>query len=199
MSIILEGVSKSFGERRVLQNVNLTLPDRGAVCFFGPSGCGKTTLTRLICGLERPDAGHIRRPEGLRFSCHFQEDRLLPWYTAEENLTLALGSREQARMWLEQTGLADAGALYPGELSGGMRRRVSLARALAYDGDLFLLDEPLSALDADKAAELLDLLARHMEGRTLLFVTHSLAQARTLATRICVMDGRGGIAPLEAP
>lgn len=99
----------------------------GSGSFFGPSGCGKTTLTWLICGLERPDAGHIRRPEGLRFSCHFQEDRLLPWYTAEENLTLALGSREQAQMWLEQTGLADAGALYPGELSGGMRRRVSLA------------------------------------------------------------------------
>lgn len=180
MSIILEGVSKSFGERRVLQNVNLTLPDRGAVCFFGPSGCGKTTLTRLICGLERPDAGHIRRPEGLRFSCHFQEDRLLPWYTAEENLTLALGSREQARMWLEQTGLADAGALYPGELSGGMRRRVSLARALGYPSDVLVLDEPLRELDAATCQRMLELIARSRGNRLLLLVTHDPSQAEAL-------------------
>ncbi|HIR78666.1 MAG TPA: ABC transporter ATP-binding protein [Candidatus Egerieenecus merdigallinarum] len=180
MSIILEGVSKSFGERRVLQNVNLTLPDRGAVCFFGPSGCGKTTLTRLICGLERPDAGHIRRPEGLRFSCHFQEDRLLPWYTAEENLTLALGSREQAQMWLGQTGLADAGALYPGELSGGMRRRVSLARALGYPSDVLVLDEPLRELDAATCQRMLELIARSRGNRLLLLVTHDLSQAEAL-------------------
>lgn len=180
MSIILEGVSKSFGERRVLQNVNLTLPDRGAVCFFGPSGCGKTTLTRLICGLERPDAGHIRRPEGLRFSCHFQEDRLLPWYTAEENLTLALGSREQAQMWLEQTGLTDAGALYPGELSGGMRRRVSLARALGYPSDVLVLDEPLRELDAATCQRMLGLITRSRGNRLLLLVTHDLSQAEAL-------------------
>lgn len=164
----------------MLQNVNLTLPDRGAVCFFGPSGCGKTTLTRLICGLERPDAGHIRRPEGLRFSCHFQEDRLLPWYTAEENLTLALGSREQAQMWLEQTGLADAGALYPGELSGGMRRRVSLARALGYPSDVLVLDEPLRELDAATCQRMLELIARSRGNRLLLLVTHDISQAEAL-------------------
>ena len=79
MSIILEHVSKAFGERQVLRDVSLTLPESGAVCFFGPSGCGKTTLTRLICGLDKPDSGRILKPKGLRIACHFQEDRLLPW------------------------------------------------------------------------------------------------------------------------
>lgn len=180
MSIILEGVGKSFGERKVLQNVNLTLPDRGAVCFFGPSGCGKTTLTRLICGLEQPDAGRIRRPEGIRFACHFQEDRLLPWYTAGENLALALGSREEARNWLRETGLEDAENLYPGELSGGMRRRVSLARALGYPSDVLVLDEPLRELDADTCGRMLALIARSLGERLLLLVTHDASQAEAL-------------------
>ena len=114
------------------------------------------------------------------FSCHFQEDRLLPWYTAEENLTLALGSREQAQMWLEQTGLADAGALYPGELSGGMRRRVSLARALGYPSDVLVLDEPLRELDAATCQRMLELIARSRGNRLLLLVTHDLSQAEAL-------------------
>lgn len=110
----------------------------------------------------------------------FQEDRLLPWYTAEENLTLALGSREQAQMWLEQTGLADAGALYPGELSGGMRRRVSLARALGYPSDVLVLDEPLRELDAATCQRMLELIARSRGNRLLLLVTHDLSQAEAL-------------------
>ena len=114
------------------------------------------------------------------FPCHFQEDRLLPWYTAEENLTLALGSREQAQMWLEQTGLADAGALYPGELSGGMRRRVSLARALGYPSDVLVLDEPLRELDAATCQRMLELIARSRGNRLLLLVTHDLSQAEAL-------------------
>ncbi len=184
MSITLEGVSKAFGERQVLRNVNLTLPERGAVCFFGPSGCGKTTLTRLICGLEKPDAGRILRPAGLRFACHFQEDRLLPWYTAEENLRLALGSREEARRWLERTGLEDAGALYPGELSGGMRRRVSLARALGFPSDVLVLDEPLRELDAATCQRMLELVARSRGERLLILVTHDPGQAEALGCRM---------------
>lgn len=192
MSIILEEVGKSFGERKVLQNVNLTLPDRGAVCFFGPSGCGKTTLTRLICGLERPDTGRIRRPEGIRFACHFQEDRLLPWYTAQENLALALGGREQARVWLERTGLADAGALYPEELSGGMRRRVSLARALGYPSDVLVLDEPLRELDADTCRRMLELIAANLGDRLLLLVTHDASQAEALGCAMIREPFAGG-------
>lgn len=180
MSIILEGVGKSFGERSVLRDVNLTLPQTGAYCFFGPSGCGKTTLLRLICGLERPDTGRIGRPAGLRFACHFQEDRLLPWYTAEQNLTLALGSAGQARWWLERVGLQDAADLYPEELSGGMRRRVSLARALGYPGDVLALDEPVRELDAATAARMIDLIAQSRGDRLLLLVTHDPAQAEAL-------------------
>lgn len=180
MSIILEGVCKAFGAREVLRDVDLTLPKTGAYCFFGPSGCGKTTLLRLICGLERPDAGRIDRPVGLRFACHFQEDRLLPWYTAEQNLTLALGSAGQARAWLERVGLRDAANLYPEELSGGMRRRVSLARALGYPSDVLALDEPVRELDAAAAAQMIDLIAESRGDRLLLLVTHDPAQAEAL-------------------
>ena len=174
---MLEQVSKDFGNHIVLQQVNLTLPDRGAVCFFGPSGCGKTTLTRLICGLDTPDAGRIVRSPGLRFACHFQEDRLLPWYTAEENLALALGGMDVARMWLERLGLSDASKRYPDELSGGMRRRVSLARALGFSSDVLVLDEPLRELDAATCARMQNLIAAHLGARLLLLVTHDRQQA----------------------
>ena len=130
MEIVLDGVKKSFGVRQVIRNASMTLRKGERVCLFGPSGCGKTTLLRLICGLEKPDEGSIRLSRPARFACHFQEDRLLPWYTAEENVALALGGKPQAREWLSRVGLADAAGLYPDELSGGMRRRVSLARAL---------------------------------------------------------------------
>lgn len=177
MFITLEHVSKAFGERQVLRDVSLMLPESGAVCFFGPSGCGKTTLTRLICGLDKPDSGRILKPKGLRIACHFQEDRLLPWYTAEENLTLALGSAEEARAWLERLHLADAGALYPDELSGGMRRRVSLARALGYASDVLVLDEPLRELDEATCAQMMALIANHISSRLLILVTHDRRQA----------------------
>lgn len=186
----------------VLENCTFRVAPGERVALMGSSGSGKTTVLRLIGARLQPRQGTVR-VGAQKISYMFQEPRLLPWLSAEDNVNLVLSdgpaTLAAARRALEAVGLGDAAKKRPAELSGGMRQRVSLARALAYDGDLFLLDEPLSALDADKAAELLDLLARHMEGRTLLFVTHSLAQARTLATRICVMDGRGGIAPLEAP
>ena len=102
---------------------------------------------------------------------------MLPWYTAEENLTLALGSVEEARAWLERLHLADAGALYPDELSGGMRRRVSLARALGYASDVLVLDEPLRELDEATCAQMMALIANHISSRLLILVTHDRRQA----------------------
>lgn len=181
MCITLDGVCRAFDGRQVLQNVSLKLPRRGAVCFFGPSGCGKTTLLRLICGLDKPDSGRVNIPKGLRFSCHFQEDRLLPWYTAAENLRLA-GAEPQP--WLNKVQLGDAGNLYPSELSGGMRRRVSLARALAHESDVLVLDEPVRELDAATADAMLDLIKASQGDRLLLLVTHDATQAERLGCQV---------------
>ena len=183
MSITLENVSRTFEGREVLKNVNLALPDKGAVCFFGPSGCGKTTLLRLLCGLDQPDAGRVVIPKGTRFSCHFQEDRLLPWYTAAKNISLA-AEHADVQSWLDKVLLHDAGHLYPNELSGGMRRRASLARALAHESDVLVLDEPVRELDEATAERMLDLIRDSLGDRLLILVTHDRSQAEKLGCQV---------------
>ena len=187
MEIVLDGVKKAFGDRGVIENASLTLRKGERICLFGPSGCGKTTLLRLICGLEKPDAGEIRKSAGLRFSCHFQENRLLPWYTAQENLKLTLGSDAAAQAWLSRVALADAAQLYPDELSGGMRRRVSLARALGYESDVLVLDEPLRELDEATCERMLRLIDESIGDRLLILVTHDRTQAEKLGCRMIEM------------
>ncbi|MCH5286148.1 MAG: ATP-binding cassette domain-containing protein [Christensenellaceae bacterium] len=187
MSITLEHVGKSFGDKTVLSDISLTLPDGGSVCFFGPSGCGKTTLLRLICGLEKADGGTIAVPKGTRFSVHFQEDRLLPWHTVAENLALTMPAGEVGG-WLRAIGLPDIGNQYPDELSGGMRRRVSLARALGHDSDVLVLDEPLRELDAAMAETMLELIRARKGNRLLLLVTHDRLQAEALGCEIVDMQ-----------
>ena len=186
MSITLEHVRKSFGDKLVLSDISMVLPDGGAVCFFGPSGCGKTTLLRLICGLEMPDSGTVSVSQGTRFSVHFQEDRLLPWQTVAENLALTMPPNE-VEGWLKAIGLPDVGKQYPDELSGGMRRRVSLARALGHESDILVLDEPLRELDAATSDAMLSLIREHQRDRLLLLVTHDRAQAEALGCEIIEM------------
>ena len=191
-------VTKRYGTRAVLSHFTLELPVSGGVCLFGPSGCGKTTALRLLCGLEAPDAGSVRGMEGLRVACQFQEDRLLPWYTVRRNLALAypdalpLRSREaEADAWLARVGLADAGDKLPFELSGGMRRRASLARALMFGGDVLVLDEPLKELDDAMRRRMLRLIAENMKGRTTVLVTHSLEEAERLGLAVLRMPAGG--------
>lgn len=184
MPITLENVGRAFDGRQVLRGVSFSLPERGRVCFFGPSGCGKTTLLRLICGLDQPNQGRVSIPPGTRFSCHFQEDRLLPWYTAKENLSLAMDHPEDAQLWLERVLLPEASNLYPDELSGGMRRRVSLARALAHTSDVLVLDEPLRELDAPTSKKMLSLIGESIGNRLFLLVTHDREQAQALHCQI---------------
>jgi len=140
-------VSAGYADPLPFLDFSWELPETGTVAVTGPSGCGKTTLLMLLCGLLAPRSGEISGLLGKKISIQFQEDRLLPWYSAEKNIALISGEAA-ATHWLGELelGQEDAKKL-PRALSGGMRRRVSLARAMAFGGDLLLLDEPFKGLD----------------------------------------------------
>jgi NitT/TauT family transport system ATP-binding protein len=192
MACGLEAVDFSYGEKQVLKGFTLALPATGSVCLFGPSGCGKTTALRLLAGLERPQAGRVVGLEGRCIAMMFQEDRLLPWCTLRENLLLGMGKGAQSQAaleWLETVGLGKEAGSLPGALSGGMRRRAALARALARNGDVLLLDEPLKELDAANALRLRPLILEHARDKLLVLITHDRQEAEALCQRIVPCDG----------
>jgi putative hydroxymethylpyrimidine transport system ATP-binding protein len=175
-------------------------------CLLGPSGVGKSSLLRVIAGLEKLEAGALSVPRNDRIAYMAQQDLLLPWLSAMENV--ALGARlrgertddARARAMLERVGLGgDADAL-PATLSGGMRQRVALARTLMEDRQIVLMDEPFSALDAITRMRLQELAVGLLAGKTVLLVTHDPLEALRLGDRIVVMAGRPAIVqPASAP
>ncbi len=187
---------KSFGrERTVLKDCAFEVPEGEFVCLFGPSGCGKTTLLRLIAGLDTDFAGTMALPAGndrdaLSIGYVFQNARLLPWRTVEDNILLAAGrAAPDLDRLIAALGLAGHRSDFPGTLSGGLARRVALARAFAAEPDLLLLDEPFVSLDRAAADELRVLLLEVWRARptTALFVTHDIEEAIALADRVLVM------------
>ncbi len=187
-------LTKLYNGKTVLDQFSVQFPSSGTVCLFGPSGCGKTTLLNCIAGLEPFDSGEILDADALKISYLFQEDRLLPWISARDNIAVVLkGSArhnaEQAAHWLRLVGLAGEGNRRPVELSGGMRRRVAIARALAFGGDLFLMDEPFQALDAECKEEMIALLEEKTADALKIIVTHDFQEAKMLADVIYVLDG----------
>ncbi len=194
MELQFKNICKSFGEKTVLRDFSLDFPESGTVCIFGPSGCGKTTLLNCVAGLVKPDSGEILGLQGKKTSCLFQEDRLLPWCTAQENVAAVLNKSEkqnaaEAAAWLERLGLSGEACQYPSNLSGGMRQRVAIARALAYGGDVFLMDEPFHALDEKTKAEVIALIQKKTTGALKLLVTHDDREAQVLADMIYVLSG----------
>lgn len=190
-------LSLRFDERVVLLDVNLKIKKGDFVCLLGPSGCGKSTLLRLLAKLLPPTSGEIHREPGT-ISFVFQEPRLLPWRTVEENVLLPFELRNQPpknpEAVLRQVGLWEARALFPHQLSGGMKQRAAIARALITEPDLLLMDEPFSALDESLRYDLEDLLRRQWSRRkmTVVFVTHSIAESVYLGERILLMSRSGG-------
>jgi len=195
--IRFQGVRKIFGKEQeaALANIDIEVKKGEFVCLIGPSGCGKTTVLNLIAGLEKQDAGTIQCPGGV--SMVFQSSALFPWLTVAENVAVGLrasGAKEKSiprevGKYLEMMRLDGKGSLYPNELSGGGRQRVGIARALAANPEVLLLDEPFSALDPKITAELHDdLLAIWKKtGMTIVMVSHLIEEAILLADRVILM------------
>ncbi|MGR0318822.1 ABC transporter ATP-binding protein [Agromyces sp. ZXT2-3] len=212
--VALRDVGRAFtapdgGTRDVLRGVDLDVAAGEIVAILGPSGCGKSTLLRIVAGLDHPSSGEVAiddapvRPYDVRCAVGFQEPRLLPWRSIERNVALGLprgtarrDGRAQVARLLELVGLAEFAGHRPHEVSGGMAQRASLARALARNPEVLLLDEPFGALDALTRLKMQDLLldVHAAEPTTVLLVTHDVDEALQLADRI-VLLGTDGDAP----
>ena len=206
MTLTLKGISKNFGGRTILHNLDLNVGDGECVALLGPSGCGKSTALRLIAGLDQPDSGSISingaemnniPAEDRRIGMVFQSYALFPHLSVRENLELGLrmrgshgaGRDQRIKTILEVLQLTHQAHQRPAQLSGGQRQRVALARALLRDPLVYLLDEPMSNLDAQLREELRPELKRLMLGgsQPVVYVTHDQQEAMALADRIAVM------------
>ena len=184
MELHIKNLCKSFDGRPVLENVSFTAGP-GVTCVMAPSGAGKTTLLRILLGLERPDSGST--PSDVRWSAVFQENRLLEHLDAMGNLRFVLGAaldEHTANALLTELGLGDTADKSVREFSGGMKRRLALARALLAPSDALALDEPLTGLDEENRARCLALIRRAGEEKPVLLVTHDPADAKSLGADV---------------
>lgn len=206
--IEVRGVSKNYEAVQALKDIDLAFQAGHLTSLLGPSGCGKTTLLKIVAGLLRPSEGEIRvkgRPvdgPGRERAFVFQDFALMPWASVLDNAAFGLKMqgvakaerRERARHYIAEVGLAGFEDRYPHELSGGMRQRVGLARALAVDADVLLMDEPFSAVDEQTRRKFQEDLMRlrEIERKTFLFVTHSIEEAVYVSDRIVLLSPRPG-------
>jgi NitT/TauT family transport system ATP-binding protein len=194
------------GEVFAAQDINLEIPEGQFWCIVGPSGCGKTTVLRILAGLEEHSSGecHIRRTSTDRpaNAMVFQEQSVFPWMTVRDNIAFGLDMRgvatqkrdEVVDYYLRKVGLAKFGKAFPHQLSGGMKQRVSLARAFANEPEVLLMDEPFAALDEQNKILMQEELLRVWEDqrRTVVFITHSIDEAVVLGDVIVVMTAHPG-------
>jgi len=211
MRVVIHGLTKEFmtgkGRVQALGGVDLEVRDREFFGVIGPTGCGKTTLLHIIAGLEKPTKGSVefvgeKRTQAM-VSMVFQDPALMPWRTVEGNVPLGPEFRKQpvpiykqvTRFWLEMVRLLDFSSAHPAELSGGMKQKVAIARALANDPEVILMDEPFASLDAQTRLLLREELLRiwEKEKKTVILVTHNIEEAVMCCDRVAVMSSAPGI------
>lgn len=206
--LAISSVSKRFGDFLALDRISFEVSAGEFFVLVGPSGCGKSTLLDLLTGLAKPTSGDISLDgktitgPGLDRGVAFQQYALLPWRTAQSNVELGLEAkglpraerRRTARHYLDLVGLSDFADRYPAQLSGGMRQRVAIARSLAFDPEVLLMDEPFGALDAQTREGLQDQLLQiqRSTGKTVVFITHDIEEAVYLGDRVAVLAPRPG-------
>lgn len=197
--IKLMNITKSFGRHEVLQDFCLNIFEGEVVCLLGPSGSGKTTILKMLSGLDSSYEGCVEGLEDKVISYVFQESRLIPWLSVYDNLHYVLEDKieinkldEHIRFFLEKVGLLDFKDAFPNTLSGGMKQRVSLARAFSVPHDILLLDEPFQGLDDELKHQLMDLLESliDMDKKTVIMVTHDLSEAFRLGDKVIKLIGQ---------
>jgi NitT/TauT family transport system ATP-binding protein len=206
VKVAFRNISMSFGAVHVLEDINLDIREGEFVCLLGPSGCGKSTLLNIVGGFVVPTEGEVRidgepvaGPDPRRIFV-FQERGVFPWLTVEENIGFGLfrestaEKRERIAHYVQLVGLRGFEKSYPRELSGGMKQRLEVARALAVNPDVLYLDEPFGALDSITRLQMRRELLRiwHAERKTILFVTHDIEESVQLADRVVVLSARPG-------
>ncbi len=204
MPIEMKQIKKSYKDQRVLTNFSLLIEDGEKICLMGESGIGKTTILRILAGLTKPDSGEISGLQGKKVSMVFQEERLLEWADAFENVALVLnqkrfgtGKKERktaiANFLLQEfhaVGLHGYEKKPVAQLSGGMRRRIAIVRALCAEGEILLLDEPFTGLDAATKMRAAEYLKNRAEGRTVIMVTHDLQEAIQIGARVVMVENK---------
>jgi len=202
MLLKIDGLTKKFDGETVINDLTYSIEGKFFLTILGSSGCGKTTLLRILSGVLKPDGGTVRlSSEHLAFV--FQDDRLIPWITARENIEIASPGCD-VNGYLRLVGLEDHGGKYPSQMSGGMKRRLNIARAIAFEPDLILMDEPFNSLDVVMKDHLLEEIKEiwHERKLSIVMVTHDPREAARLSTEIMlVRDGfnKTEIVKLENP
>ena len=180
--IVVSGICTSFGETEVLNGLSAIFPVGKTGCITAPSGIGKTTLLRILRGLESLDSGSISELENVTVGSVFQEDRLCENMTAADNIKLVSPKLDDKEILsaMQAVGLVDCEKRIVSELSGGMRRRVAILRAVLFDADLYLLDEPFKGLDTDTKSDVIAFIKRKLFGKTVILVTHDPEEAKQM-------------------
>jgi len=198
--MLLSNINKSFDNKQVLRDISLELPESGFLTIMGPSGCGKTTLAKIILGFVKPDSGEITG-NTRRISAVFQEDRLIPWLSVYGNIELVISDKTKSekaslvRELLSKTGLSDSENKPSDELSGGMKRRAAIARALAVDFDVLVLDEAFKGLDKEMKLEIMTLVKTCCQGKCAVFITHDISEAEFMGGEL--LEIRNGLNKIE--
>lgn len=189
----IKNVSARFGTHKVLEGINMEIAEKEIVALLGPSGCGKTTLMKIIAGIQSPNSGKVKGIEN-SISYVFQDDRLLPWRTVWDNIRLVRDKEDaqEIQRLIHLVGLKGFEKHYPGQLSGGMKKRCGIARAFYKENSILLMDEPFQGLDyflrLDMQATLLEVWKQQKQ--SILFITHEIDEALAIADRILIIGGK---------
>ncbi|MEG0250698.1 MAG: ATP-binding cassette domain-containing protein [Peptostreptococcus sp.] len=191
--IEIKNICHKFGELSIIDNINFFIKDQEIVAILGPSGCGKSTLLRILSGLEDSTSGTITGIKG-KIAFTFQDDRLLAWRNVWDNIKVVKDkeNKEKIRTLIKDVGLEGFESYKPAQLSGGMKKRLGVARTFYYEGDLILMDEPFSGLDYYMRQDMLEMLLRvwNKNRQSILFVTHEIDEALKIADRILILSKR---------
>ncbi|MBR6770287.1 MAG: ABC transporter ATP-binding protein [Lachnospiraceae bacterium] len=191
MDIYIENLSKKYVDKQVLKDITLWIKDKRITAIMAPSGRGKTTLLRIMAGMEQADSGSIRGMDGKKISMVFQEDRLCQGLSAAVNVGMVCSketTREEILRELEVVGLKGSERQPVSSLSGGMRRRTALVRALMASWDILILDEPFQGLDEKNKRNMMDYVRKKSEGKTVILVTHDEAEARYMGSELIFLE-----------